>query len=226
MKILTLLIFLISFTSEADIYFAKVLRVDNHNIITVDRNNKKTLLRFAYLRTPVINEFQFKEVNSFIKKEVLGKWLRISELPGHGSHMVKRAIIRGEDNSILNVKLASNGMGYPVPLEKPPQAIIKASQLAYKNSLGIWSDIDQLKASEKRTNENAVLSILENATDALNDKKSEDYQIFVGDKLKKTFSEFSCITKYDPKSNEFYPTKFVGLNKGYKFVSCLKPTNK
>jgi hypothetical protein len=207
---------------NASVYFSEIKSIDKHNIFTVLKNGEERLVRLAYLRTPILGEFKHDITHSFLRKKLLNKWVRISELPGTGRAKVYRAIIRDNQQKIINVQMASRGLGIPVTIEQPPLAILKASKIAKEQNLGVWQNSEQFKKDRKNTEGENFLAYLESVKKTLASQKDKNNQIFIGNKKTKEFSPMKCVKNFNKAETVVFATKHVGLHRKYTFIPCPK----
>tara|TARA_B110000211_G_scaffold28542_1_gene28924 strand:- start:9048 stop:9779 length:732 start_codon:yes stop_codon:yes gene_type:complete len=226
-KYFPLILIIMSSVTWADsthVYFSEVIAIDRNNIMTVLKNGKRRLIKLAYLRTPIKNEYKNKIVHQYLNDILLNRWVRVSELSGTGRAKVYRAILRDENQKYINVVVAAKGYGVPVKIEQPPQSIFDASKIAKKHKKGVWDN--EVKFSEDITNtqSKSFLSYLDKVQKTIEQQKNSNNQIFVGNKESKSFTPLKCASKFDKKDTVIFATKHVGLHRNYLFVPC--PENK
>lgn len=208
--------------SSTNIYFSEVKSIDKHNILTVLKNGEKRLIRLAYLRTPIKDEFQHEATHEFLRKSLLKKWVRVSELAGTGRAKVYRAIIRDDKQKIINIQVAARGLGIPVKLEQPPVAILNAANIAKQQSLGVWKNVEKFNKDKEDTDGKSFLAYLNGVKSTLASQKNENNQIFIGNKTDKTFTPMKCMSVFKKDQIVIFATKHVGLHRKYTFIPCPK----
>lgn len=210
---------------NSSVYFSEVISIDRNNILTVRKNGNARLVKLAYLRTPIKNEYKNEIVNKYLKSTLLNKWVRISELAGAGKANVYRAIIRNDKQKVVNIILASKGYGVPAQIEQPPKSIFDASKIAQKNKSGIWENKKQFNKDITNTEGNSFLLYLEDVRTTLSSQTNNNNQIFVGDKKDQSFKPLKCANKFDKKHTVIFATMHVGIKRGYKFIPCPPKEN-
>lgn len=209
-----------AYANKTSIYFSEVLSIDKNNIMTVLKDGKKRLIKFAYLRTPIKGEFKNDVVHQYLTDTLLNKWVRISELSGSGRAKVYRAIVRDDKQKIVNVMLASKGFGVPVKIEQPPLSIFEASKIANKQKKGIWENHQKFETDRNESIGKSFLAQVEEMKTTLKNQKNPNHQFYVGNKITKTFSPIKCSVGFTKENMVVFATKYVGLNRKYTYIPC------
>jgi endonuclease YncB( thermonuclease family) len=219
------LIYLLSvsvFAGQANIYFAKVNKIDNNNVIYITHKNAPKSLRIAYLQLPIKNEFMHSKLNQYLNTMLLNKWVRISELNYHSNEGVYSALIRDPNNKMINVQLASKGLGMPNAIENPPNAITQASFIAKNQNLGLWQNPQKFAKERTKKSGNDTISFLNEIMETMKIKQTKDHQIFVGDLINRTAIPMICAPVKLILKKKLFTTSFSAAHAGFKIIECPK----
>jgi endonuclease YncB( thermonuclease family) len=214
------------FAGQANIYFAKVERIDNNNVIHINHKDSPKTLRIAYLQLPVKNEFMHTELNQYLNNVLLNKWVRISELNYYSDEGVYSALIRDPNNKMINVQLASKGLGMPNSIENPPNAITQASLIAKNQKLGLWQNPQKFAQEKTKNTGNDTVSFLKKIMESMKIKQTKDHQIYVGDINRRTAIPMICAPVELILKKKLFTTSFSAAHAGYKIIECPKKNDK
>jgi len=223
-KLLTLLLlFAIPTCFASNIYFAKVLRVDNHNVLHLVHDGELQAVSLGYINTPIKGEVFHEKVNKYLVDNLLEKWVRVTELTYGRNAIVKPALIRTRGLVLINKEVLEKGLGVPNLATNPPNAIIVASENAHGSKVGLWGKIDEFKVQRNSQGEDRrIKEIMDGFTESLVKVKSLGINPYVGDKKTKKAYRLACISTV--KNQYIFATQYVAINNGFTLIenSCPK----
>jgi endonuclease YncB( thermonuclease family) len=206
-------IMLSNLTYAGDVYFAKVSRVDDHNVMHLISEGKIRAVNLGYLSTPVKGEVFHKEVNTYLKSLVENKWVRITELSYGQKATVKPVLVRLRNLKTVNMNLVKEGYALPNLATNPPKAIITAAKKAKDENKGIWPAVQQFSAQRMGKSKDRIGLLMSGFVESLRKVKEKGIEPVVGDTRTKIAYKFACLMKI--KNRRMFSTQYAAKNNGY-----------
>lgn len=205
---------MVSFTSFASsIYYAKVVKIDDHNVIYVVRDGLLRAVSLGYVSSPVKGEVLFAEAHAYLVGAILEKWVRITEL-SYGRHaLVKPVLVRTKEFALINSEMVEKGLALPDFKTKPPSVLVKKGKLAQKNKVGLWPHLKQFVQDRNKQNSIGLMRFMENYRLGLEKVKSKGIEPYLGDVKTKIAYKLKCFNLI--KKPIMFATQYVAQHKGY-----------
>jgi hypothetical protein len=198
----------------ASIYFAKIGKIDEHNVIFLAKDGQLQAVSLGYLSTPVKGESLYAETSKYLQDNLLDKWVRVTELSYGKTALVKPALIRTPDMKLINLELIKIGLGVPNINTNPPEPLIEAAVLARNHKIGLWKDIDSFAKERANTSKSVLSKYLDDiSTSAIENQRKNSVQPLVGDVDTNVAYKFECIMLV--KHKRLFITKYAAKNNGF-----------
>lgn len=222
-KIIMLLLLLYLPQSYAsNIYFAQVIRIDNHNVIHLLHGGELQAVSLGYISTPVNGEVFHKQANDYLKTTILDKWVRVTELTYGKNALVKPALIRTRGLILVNKEMLAKGLGVPNLATNPPNAIMTVAEKAHTENIGMWGVIEEFKRQRQDTlGGDRIKNIMDGFTASLTKVKKLGIEPYVGDLVSRKAYRFNCFMQI--KKPRIFSTQYAAKNNGFELIDDVCP---
>lgn len=200
----------------AQMYYAKVLKVDSNNVIHVGKDGIYSAINLAYLSTPVKGEPLHEQANSYLSERLVGEWVRVTEVSYGGGALVKPSLIRLYDNTMINVEILKEGFALPNLQTNPPNTLLKYANEARQSEKGIWKHLQEFSRARYKSGGIESGRLFGDMLSTIQNAKANNVKPLILDKKTMLAYPFECLLAVkDPKPAS---TQYVAEHLGYTLV--------
>ena len=119
--------------------FAKVIKVDNNNILHLGLEGDYVFGHLSFIKMPIKGQPFFEEAHALLSKYE-GQWLRVTEVKRLSSKHSRSYLAYSKNNRNINMEVINAGLAFPFVPDQPPGQLIDAAYTARDKKIGLWQD--------------------------------------------------------------------------------------
>jgi endonuclease YncB( thermonuclease family) len=216
-----LYLFLQASAFSADIYFARVVRIDDNNVIHIIRGDLIRMISLGYVTTPIKGETFHPETHAYLTQHLQDKWVRITELSYGVRSLVKPALVRTPDLTLVNTHMLKKGFAIPNMMTNPPKAILDTASIAKEAGVGIWSKIDLFAQQRENSSQSGIKDMMTGMIVGARKGNEAGVQPYISERGSKIAYPLKCLPYLDNVT--VHATQYVVKNKGLSIsMKCPK----